>query len=305
MVRLHKIFGMSLPSKAKKPRAPTSAPSLAPEPGVVNAEGEGRSGSTSPPQADLVEAAIDDGSDTASALQPDAGSVTEATILIPELGADVTDRIFYETKFIEVLSAVLASSHSSSSVQSHAVGWFDRIWQITRRELRTFRLSTWFMKPVGLGWLVDAAWAPDPLARLIVLSRKLSETEPPYGFYREAYFAALLVLRQVDEATVHTVLDDLEYATSRNSPIRTVMTGVSRTIIGTVIALVFASAIYFIFVILSGGNWMNAVTTQYLPFVSTPLFLAALFGMAGSTVSIFFRLGDFEGPTRKSQQFCI
>jgi hypothetical protein len=81
------------------------------------------------------------------------------------------------------------------------------------------------------------------------------------------------------------------------------MTSVGRTIIGTLLALVFASAIYFLLVVFAGRDWIEAFTSQYIPFVSTPLLLSALLGMAGSTVSIFFRLGDFEGPTRKSQQF--
>jgi hypothetical protein len=197
----------------------------------------------------------------------------------------------------------LTVTHTSLAAQPHTGGWFSEIRRAVRQIVRQAHLSSWVLHFIGLGWLAAAGLAPDPIARLVVLSRRLSETETPYGYYREAYFAALLIQQQVDEDTIQTVIDDLEYATSRNSPIRTVMSGVGRTMVGTLLVLVSATVVYFIFVFISGGNWIEAFTTHYMPFVTTPLFLSALLGMAGSTVSIFFRLGDFEGPTRKSQQF--
>jgi hypothetical protein len=301
MIRLHNLFGnkrlsTKLGSEVAEPPPASGAelrPNVAeevPNPGAESKRASTRAAVEPTPEPDAVP-------------QSDAvGIAASARTPSGPQAKDLRKGEYYEVKFIEVLTNLLTISRTSLD-SSQTEDWFKQILQAVRKIVRKLRLTSWIMSLFGLGWLAAAALEQDPVARLVVLSRKLSETEPPYGYYREAYFAALLILQQTDDVTVQTVLDDLEYATSRNSPIRTVMTSVGRTIIGTLLALVFASAIYFLLVVFAGRDWIEAFTSQYIPFVSTPLLLSALLGMAGSTVSIFFRLGDFEGPTRKSQQF--
>jgi len=74
-------------------------------------------------------------------------------------------------------------------------------------------------KPTLLGKRTDL------VARLLTLSRRLDDGWNP-ALYQQAYFAALLWKANPSVgSTVSAVIDDIEFSSSRNSPIYTVMYG--------------------------------------------------------------------------------
>jgi len=151
------------------------------------------------------------------------------------------------------------------------------------------------------------------LARLAILSRKLSELDDGYGLYRQAYFAASLLERGDGHVqTASEVIDDIEYSTSKNSPIYSVMRGLTKSIVWQIaIALL-------VLVVLSAPSIYLAATSPTLQaetlaqiwdqssaFARHPFVIAVVFGIFGSVVSILLRLSEFEGATRKSRQFLV
>jgi len=135
---------------------------------------------------------------------------------------------------------------------------------------------------------------PDVLARLINLTSRLTP-ESSDSLYQQGYFATKLLMQSENNSnTVAAILDDIDYSTSRNSPIYTVMRGLMLSVTCLALAAGFSSLIY----LLSGNSGI-----AYIKMVETPIIVAPLFGMLGSIVSILLRLSEFETATRRSRQF--
>ena len=161
-------------------------------------------------------------------------------------------------------------------------------------------------------WLTKS-YALDPIGRLVNLSRKLSEIDSPMGLYRQAFFASRLIASGSLPAA-STVLDDIDFSTSKNSPIYVVMRGVARSLVG----------LFFLFVALVGGTllfFLGASTTgafvklqealaSTIHFVVQsllvdPLFLAILFGVFGSIVRIILRFPNLTGHRENLDSSCL
>jgi hypothetical protein len=206
----------------------------------------------------------------------------------------------YEAKFIAELERILAAPPGPGFPTGTASGntqpWYRRVFGIVGK-----------VALEGSGFpsllLTMPEYAAPPIARLTVLSRKLSESDSSDAYYREAFFAALILRAGGSISAIEPVLDDLEYAVSRNSPIRTVMNGVRMFVLAAFFTSVIGTVAYFAYAYFAGTSWHDAVAQNYFPFFTTPLMISAIAGTLGSIVSIILRLGDFEGPTRKSQHF--
>ncbi len=153
-------------------------------------------------------------------------------------------------------------------------------------------------------------------ARLIVLSRKLFESNASSGLYRQAFFAAQLLSRSAENfQAVNEVIDDIEFSTSRNSPIYSVMRGLLKSVIVEFLlvgVVITAFSIPYVIFDLSEGFLVGTHkgTTSVAAFVDSclklwesPLVVSVVFGILGSVVSILLRLSEFEGATHKSRQF--
>jgi hypothetical protein len=145
----------------------------------------------------------------------------------------------------------------------------------------------------------------DVLARLINLTSRLDLVEKGEGLYNQATLAATLLQKQPGSvSSVALILDDIDYATSRNSPIYTVMRGLiwstACLFLGAIVVFGLSSMIYSLS---SGQSWYQVVTGPYLVFITSPIVVSAFFGVLGSVVSILLRLSEFEKATRRSRQF--
>jgi hypothetical protein len=193
---------------------------------------------------------------------------------------------FYKKKFIYELESLLQAPPSapSGAQASRSTKW---------------RLGSHRWPLIG-GYRIDSTPAP-PLARLTFLSRILSETKS-VGCFREAYFATMLLKQRADTTEIEAVLDDLEFASSRNTPIRTVMHGVQTFALGAVAVIIVALILYVSFARFFAFPWKD-IEQNLISFVRHPLVVSTGLGMIGSIVSIVLRLGDFEESAGKSQQF--
>ena len=147
----------------------------------------------------------------------------------------------------------------------------------------------------------------DVLARLIILSRKLSAAENAPGLYHQAFLAASLFrANRGNPAPVAAVLDDIDFSTSRNTPIYTVLRGLVWSVwcLSAAAFLVFGVS-SFIYARSADMTWHDALAGPYLRILTSPLLIAVAFGMLGSVVSILLRLSEFEGATRRSRQFLM
>lgn len=154
---------------------------------------------------------------------------------------------------------------------------------------------------------------PTVLARLVNLSRKLSELEDARGLYQQATIAArLLKASDANAQTVNDIIDDIDFSTSKNSPIYSVMRGLAKSVgyqfILLIVFLVASStpSIYLAATrpeatpVVLDEAWRNSMSLLAHPFV-----IAIIFGVFGSVVSILLRLSEFEVATRKSRQFLM
>ena len=96
----------------------------------------------------------------------------------------------------------------------------------------------------------------DVVTRLLTLSRRLDDGWNP-ALYQQAYFAALLWKANPSVgSTVSAVIDDIEFSSSRNSPIYTVMYGLIASLLclsfGALAVLALASLVY---AWSSGSTW--------------------------------------------------
>lgn len=154
---------------------------------------------------------------------------------------------------------------------------------------------------------------PTVLARLVNLSRKLSELEDARGLYQQATIAArLLKASDANAQTVNDIIDDIDFSTSKNSPIYSVMRGLAKSVgyqfVLLIVFLVASSSPSIYLAVTSPGAaplvlneaWRNSMSMLGHPFV-----IAIIFGVFGSVVSILLRLSEFEVATRKSRQFLM
>ncbi len=145
----------------------------------------------------------------------------------------------------------------------------------------------------------------DVVARLINLSNRLARGSPDDGVYRQAYFAAnLLKTNHLAAGTVMRVLDDIDFASSRNSPIYTVMRGLTLSVVILIlIPLAALGAFAWLHAQANGFSWQSAVLDPVASLATSKIVIAAFFGVLGSVVSILLRLSEFEDATRRSRQF--
>jgi hypothetical protein len=143
----------------------------------------------------------------------------------------------------------------------------------------------------------------DIVARLLTLSRRLDDGWNP-ALYQQAYFAARLWKdNSSDRSTVSAVIDDIEFASSRNSPIYTVMYGLITSMLclsfGALAVLTLTSLVYA----WSSSRLWQDVISDLLKLLASPLIVASTFGMLGAAVSVLLRLSEFENATRRSRHF--
>jgi hypothetical protein len=154
---------------------------------------------------------------------------------------------------------------------------------------------------------------PTILARLVNLSRKLSELDDAQGLYQQADFAAkLLKASDANAQTVNDIIDDIDFSTSKNSPIYSVMRGLAKSVgyqFFLLLVLVIASSTPSIYVAVTNPTETPAVLAaawdHSLRLLGHPFVIAIIFGVFGSVVSILLRLSEFESATRKSRQFLV
>jgi hypothetical protein len=144
----------------------------------------------------------------------------------------------------------------------------------------------------------------DVVARLVTLSRKVDDGGNP-ALYRQAYFAAMLWKANPSIAsTVRAVIEDIEFSSSRNSPIYTVLYGLMLSLLSLSLgAFTFCVLSSFVYAWSSARPWQEVISGPYLHVLTSPVVVAATFGMLGAVVSVLLRLSEFEHATRRSRQF--
>ena len=122
----------------------------------------------------------------------------------------------------------------------------------------------------------------DVVARLLTLSRRLEDGCKP-ALYQQAYFAARLWQANPSVgSTVSAVLDDLEFCSSRNSPIYTVMYGLLASLLGlSGGALAILALSSWVYAWASGSPWPAVIRDPYCALLTSPLLVASTFGMLG------------------------
>jgi hypothetical protein len=150
-------------------------------------------------------------------------------------------------------------------------------------------------------WLKHPAKNDDTLARLIIISRQLTESDMGYEVYREATYASnLLKTPGYDAAEVRQVLDDIEFHVCRSSPLTTVMKGLLTAVAVSVLAVILAITLWIALLAKTGSSVELSVLYIWL---MHKLVVAAFFGMLGSAVSIMLRLADYEARPRRTREF--
>jgi hypothetical protein len=152
--------------------------------------------------------------------------------------------------------------------------------------------------------------SPVALARLVNLSRKLANVDQTSALFRQAYLATLALADPTSSSSVALIIDDLEFSTSRNSPIYVVMRGLAYSAAMLLGLGLIAFCILCLFAGLSsegtGANrFVEATRLVMQTGVGSPLVIAVTFGTLGSIVSILLRLSEFEVATRRSPQFLM
>jgi hypothetical protein len=144
----------------------------------------------------------------------------------------------------------------------------------------------------------------DVMARLLTLSRRVEDGGNP-ALYRQAYLAAWLWKTHPSTgSTVSAVIDDIEFASSRNSPIYIVMYGLIASLLWLSLgALAFLTLSSFVYAWSSGSPWQAVISGPYFRLLTSPVMVASIFGMLGAVVSVLLRLSEFEYARRRSRQF--
>ena len=147
-------------------------------------------------------------------------------------------------------------------------------------------------------------YRPDVMARLLTLARRLDDGGNPVLYQQASLAAQLWKTHPSTGSTVSAVLDDIEFATSRNSPIYTVMHGLIASVLwlslGTLAFLTLSS---FVYAWVSSEMWRDVISRLYDHLLSSPVMVASMFGMLGAVVSVLLRLSEFENAQRRSRQF--
>jgi hypothetical protein len=135
------------------------------------------------------------------------------------------------------------------------------------------------------------------------------------SLWRQACLAADTVARGTPYLPrAAAVLDDLDFATAKHAPVSVVMQGLVKALqllialLGVLIAGTWL--VFFVAAAFGSQEHMQRALNASVLFVtqellSTPVFLAILFGVLGSVVSIILRLSDFERLPRPSRQFLL
>ena len=144
----------------------------------------------------------------------------------------------------------------------------------------------------------------DVVARLLTLSRRLQGGWNP-ALYQQAYFAAKLWQANPSVgSTVRAVIDDIEFCSSRNSPIYTVMHGLLASLLCLSLgALAVLALSAWVYVLSSTHTWQDVIRDHSFAVLTSPILIASTFGMLGAAVSVLLRLSEFEHATRRSRPF--
>jgi len=143
----------------------------------------------------------------------------------------------------------------------------------------------------------------DVMARLLTVDRRVEDGGNP-ALYQQAYLAARLwQARPSTGSTVSAVLDDIEFASSRNSPIYTVMYGMLASLLWLFLGAFVPTITLFSLVYAGLGSNLPAVMVSCYKFLTSSIMVAAIFGMLGAVVSVLLRLSEFENARRRSRQF--
>jgi len=147
-------------------------------------------------------------------------------------------------------------------------------------------------------------YRPDVMARLLTLSRRLDDGGNPVLYQQASLAAQLWKTHPSTGSTVSAVLDDIEFATSRNSPIYTVMYGLIASVLWLSLGtLAFLTLYSFVYAWVGGVLWQKVISDLYDHLRTSPLMVASMFGMLGAVVSVLLRLSEFENAQRRSRQF--
>jgi hypothetical protein len=142
----------------------------------------------------------------------------------------------------------------------------------------------------------------DVMARLLTVDRRVEDGGNP-ALYQQAYLAARLwQARPSTGSTVSAVLDDIEFASSRNSPIYTVMYGMLASLLWLFLGAFVPITLFSLVYAGLGGNLPTMMVSCY-KFLTSSIMVAAIFGMLGAVVSVLLRLSEFENAQRRSRQF--
>jgi len=143
----------------------------------------------------------------------------------------------------------------------------------------------------------------DVMARLLTVARRVEDGGNP-ALYQQAYLAARLwQARPSTGSTVSAVLDDIEFASSRNSPISTVMYGLLASLVWLFLGTLALLTLLSVVDAWSGHGPWRTVVRDYVQLLASPIMVAAMFGMLGAVVSVLLRLSEFENAQRRSRQF--
>ncbi len=131
-------------------------------------------------------------------------------------------------------------------------------------------------------------------ARLAAVGRRLGDDDDP-AYYRLGLLAiGCLTGDRPNIAAAAHIVADLEFHSSRNSPIFTVMRGLMLSV---------ACSMPLILVILGGYVMRPDIHINQFIQANSGFFLAGAFGMLGGVVSLLMRIGQFDQANRKSRQF--
>ena len=138
----------------------------------------------------------------------------------------------------------------------------------------------------------------DVMARLLTVARRVEDGGNP-ALYQQAYLAARLwQARPSTGSTVSAVLDDIEFASSRNSPISTVMSGLLASLLWLSWAPSRSSPSTGL-LRASPDDWRRLIGD----YIQSSITVTAIFGMLGAVVSVLLRLSEFENARQRSRQF--
>jgi hypothetical protein len=140
----------------------------------------------------------------------------------------------------------------------------------------------------------------DVMARLLTVASRVEDGGNP-ALYQQAYLAARLwQARPSTGSTVSAVLDDIEFASSRNSPISTVMYGLLASLLWLSLGTL---ALLTLLAVVNSGSTQDHWRLLIGDYIQSSIMVTAIFGMLGAVVSVLLRLSEFENARQRSRQF--